>query len=162
MVNISKSKIAADIPVAERAVSRRRNLSDVLSDEDFIPKSSLSPGEIADGIVLHVSCQVQQVPHIPSIAASIAARIGVSVTMVGGAEFCCGAYHRHAGDIDFENQIATASLKGIGRSGAREFVSLSHWRPKAWLFKSRWVTPDIYFPALIWKVWARLTPASLT
>ena len=123
MVNISKSKIAADIPVAERAVSRRRNLSDVLSDEDFIPKSSLSPGEIADGIVLHVSCQVQQVPHIPSIAASIAAQIGVSVTMVGGAEFCCGAYHRHAGDIDFENQIATASLKGIGRSGAREFVS---------------------------------------
>lgn len=123
MVNISKSKVAVDILGTEPAVSRRRNLSDVLSDEDFIPKSSLSPGEIKDDVVLHVSCQVQQVPHIPSIAASIARRIGVNFTAVGGAEFCCGAYHRHAGDIDFENQIATASLKGIGRSGAREFVS---------------------------------------
>lgn len=123
MASISRNKVTVGIPVAEQAGSRRRNLSDILSNEDFFPKRSLAPGEVKDDAVLHVSCQVQQVPHIPSIAVSVARRIGVNFTTIGGAEFCCGAYHRHAGDIDFENQIATASLRGIGRAGAKEFVS---------------------------------------
>jgi Fe-S oxidoreductase len=51
-------------------------------------------------------------------------KLGLEFTTLGGPENCCGAYHWHFGDLDFERQIAKISLNAFQRARARRVLSL--------------------------------------
>lgn len=103
---------------------RTRILGNVLAPEgmDFI--TDVTPGTTVAPTVLHISCQVHNVPHIPYLAQQILRRLGVEFSTLGGPENCCGAYHWHFGDKDLEQQIAKISLNGFQRASARRVLSL--------------------------------------
>ncbi|MDE2167572.1 MAG: (Fe-S)-binding protein [Alphaproteobacteria bacterium] len=103
---------------------RTRILGTVLAPDDLEFKTDLAHGETTEPLVLHISCQVINVPHIPYLAQKIMRRMGLEFTTLGGPENCCGAYHWHFGDHDLEKQIATISLNAYQRSQAKTVLSL--------------------------------------
>jgi Fe-S oxidoreductase len=100
-----------------------RILGRVLADDDFEilmePAKGFKPG----GILLHVSCQTMTVSHIPFLAQTIMQRLGLDFSTVGGPENCCGSYHWHMGDEEYERQVATMSLAGFRKSRPTRVVS---------------------------------------
>lgn len=103
---------------------RTRVLGDVIAPKDLHFKTELAPGEEAEELILHISCQVLNVPHVADIAQKLLHRLGLQFTTLGGPENCCGAYHWHFGDLDLERQIAKVSLNGFRRGKARTVLSL--------------------------------------
>jgi hypothetical protein len=103
---------------------RTRVLGNVIKPEGLHFETELAAGEIAEDLVLHVSCQVINVPHVAYLSQKIMEALGLKFTTLGGPEYCCGAYHWHFGDLDFEKQIAKISLNGFQRSKTRTVVSI--------------------------------------
>jgi len=103
---------------------RTRVLGDVIKPDGLEFRTELEPDETSEELVLHISCQVLNVPHVPFIAQRIMARLGLAFTTLGGPENCCGAYHWHFGDLDFERQVAKISLNAFAKAKARRVLSL--------------------------------------
>ena len=103
---------------------RTRVLGDVIQTDGLHFRTELEPNETAEDLILHISCQVLNVPHVPYIAQKIMEKLELPFTTLGGPENCCGAYHWHFGDLDFEKQIAKISLNAFQRSKARRVLSL--------------------------------------
>lgn len=103
---------------------RTRVLGNVIKPEGLHFETELAAGETAEQLVLHVSCQVVNVPHVAYLSQKIMEKLDLKFTTLGGPEYCCGAYHWHFGDLDFEKQIAKISLNGFQRSKARTVVSI--------------------------------------
>ena len=81
-------------------------------------------GMVAESVILHISCQVHNVPHIPYLAQKIMQRLQIPFTTLGGPENCCGAFHWHFGDKDMEKQVANISLAAFRRVRTRQVLSL--------------------------------------
>jgi Fe-S oxidoreductase len=103
---------------------RTRMLGAAISPDGLQFRTELEPGEVAEDLILHVSCQVANVPHVAYLAQKILEKLGLKFTTLGGPEYCCGAYHWHFGDFDFERQIAKISLNEFRRSKARTVLSI--------------------------------------
>lgn len=103
---------------------RTRILGSVIApkDLDFAiePSLNMRPG----AVILHISCQVHNVPHIPYLAQHIMRRLGIPFTTLGGPENCCGSFHWHFGDEDMERQAAAISLDGFQRLQPTTVLSL--------------------------------------
>lgn len=103
---------------------RTRVLGNVIQPEGLHFETELEAGETAEDLVLHVSCQVVNVPHVAYLSQKIMESLGLRFTTLGGPEYCCGAYHWHFGDLDFEKQIAKISLNSFQKSKTRTVVSI--------------------------------------
>lgn len=103
---------------------RTRMLGAVIAPEGLHFRTELDPGEVAEELVLHISCQVANVPHVAYLAQKILEKLDLKFTVLGGPEYCCGAYHWHFGDLDFERQISKISLNDFRRSKARTVLSI--------------------------------------
>jgi len=103
---------------------RTRVLGSVIQPEGLHFKTELEPGERAEPLILHISCQVINVPHVAYLSQKIMEKMGLTFTTLGGPENCCGAYQWHFGDFDLEKQIAKISLGAFQRSTARTVVSI--------------------------------------
>ncbi|MGE3149341.1 MAG: heterodisulfide reductase-related iron-sulfur binding cluster [Pseudorhodoplanes sp.] len=103
---------------------RTRMLGSVIAPQGFHFRTEMAPGEAAEDVVLHVSCQVANVPHVAYLAQRILEKLDVKFTTLGGPEYCCGAYHWHFGDLDFEKQIAKISLSEFRRIKTRTVLSI--------------------------------------
>jgi hypothetical protein len=103
---------------------RTRVLGSVLQPEGLHFQTELGPNEKAEDLVLHVSCQVVNVPHVAYLSQKIMEMLGLKFTTLGGPEYCCGAYHWHFGDLDLERQISKISLNGFQRAKTRTVVSI--------------------------------------
>lgn len=103
---------------------RTRVLGNVIAPEGLHFSTELAPNETSEELILHISCQVLNVPHVPYIAQKVMEKMGLQFTTLGGPENCCGAYHWHFGDLDFERQIAKISLNAFQRAKARTVLSL--------------------------------------
>ena len=103
---------------------RTRVLGNVIAPEGLEYRTELDPGERAEELILHISCQVMNVPHVPYIAQEMLKRLGLKFTTLGGPENCCGAYHWHFGDLDYEKQIAKISLGAFQRARPRTVLSI--------------------------------------
>lgn len=103
---------------------RTRVLGSVIQPKDLHFRTELEPGETAEPLILHISCQVINVPHVAYLAQKIMQKMGLTFTTLGGPENCCGAYQWHFGDLDLEKQIAKISLNAFKRSTARTVVSI--------------------------------------
>lgn len=103
---------------------RTRVLGNVIKPNGLHFETELAAGETAEQLVLHVSCQVMNVPHVAYLSQKIMERLDLKFTTLGGPEYCCGAYHWHFGDLDFEKQIAKISLNGFQKSKTRTVVSI--------------------------------------
>lgn len=103
---------------------RTRILGSVVAppDLDFVTEPPL--GMKGEPVILHISCQVHNVPHIPSLAQKIMRALGIEFTTLGGPENCCGAFHWHFGDQDLEKQVANISLASFRRLKAKTVLSL--------------------------------------
>lgn len=103
---------------------RTRILGAVLAPDDLDFVTEPPRGMTAEPLILHISCQVHNVPHIPYLAQKIMAKIGLGFTTLGGPENCCGAFHWHFGDADLEKQVANISLAAFRRVKAQTVLSL--------------------------------------
>jgi hypothetical protein len=103
---------------------RTRVLGSVIQPDGLHFETELAPGETAEPLILHISCQVLNVPHVAYLAQKIMEKMDLKFTTLGGPENCCGAYHWHFGDTDLEKQIAKISLGGFQRANARTVVSI--------------------------------------
>jgi hypothetical protein len=103
---------------------RTRVLGNVIKPNGLHFETELAAGETAEQLVLHISCQVMNVPHVAYLSQKIMERLDLKFTTLGGPEYCCGAYHWHFGDLDFEKQIAKISLNGFQQSKTRTVVSI--------------------------------------
>jgi hypothetical protein len=92
-----------------------RVLGRLLADDDFSYITEPPTGMKAGEVILHVACQTLTVSHIGFLAQKIMEKIGLDFTTVGGPENCCGSFHWHMGDTDYERQIATMALGGFRR-----------------------------------------------
>jgi heterodisulfide reductase subunit D len=103
---------------------RTRVLGSVVAPKDmeFVtePPMGMKSGEV----ILHISCQVHNVPHIPYLAQKILKALKVDFSTLGGPENCCGAFHWHFGDEDLERQVANISLAAFQRVRAKTVLSL--------------------------------------
>jgi Cysteine-rich domain len=100
-----------------------RILGRILSDDDFSYITDPPVGMMAGDIILHVSCQTLTVSHIPFLAQKIMQKIGLEFTTLGGPENCCGSFHWHMGDEDYERQIAIMTLGKFRRMKPVRVVS---------------------------------------
>lgn len=100
-----------------------RILGQVLADDEYDmltePPRNFRSGEI----ILHVSCQTMSVAHIPYLAQAIMRRLGLDFSTVGGPENCCGSFHWHMGDEEYERQTATMTLGAFRRMKPARVVS---------------------------------------
>jgi hypothetical protein len=103
---------------------RTRVLGSVVQAKDFEFVTEPPLGMKAAPVVLHVSCQVHNVPHIPYLAQKILKAMHVEFDTLGGPENCCGAFHRHFGDEDMERQVAQISLMAFQRIRTQRVLSL--------------------------------------
>jgi Fe-S oxidoreductase len=103
---------------------RTRVLGSVIQPDDLHFETELAPGQTSEPLILHISCQVINVPHVAYLAQKIMQKMGLSFTTLGGPENCCGAYQWHFGDLDLEKQIAKISLGAFQRATARTVVSI--------------------------------------
>jgi Fe-S oxidoreductase len=103
---------------------RTRVLGDIIAPVGLNFKTELAPGEVTEELILHISCQVLNVPHVAYIAQKTMEKMGLRFTTLGGPENCCGAYHWHFGDLDLERQVAKISLNTFRRAKARTVLSL--------------------------------------
>jgi hypothetical protein len=92
-----------------------RVLGRILADDDFSYITEPPAGMKAGDVILHVSCQTLTVSHIPFLAQKIMEKMGIDFTSLGGPENCCGSFHWHMGDEEYERQIATMALGGFRR-----------------------------------------------
>jgi Fe-S oxidoreductase len=107
-----------------KVFERTRVLGNVVApmDLDFVTEPPM--GMKGEAVILHISCQVHNVPHIPSLAQKIMRALGISFTTLGGPENCCGAFHWHFGDEDMEKQVANISLSAFRRLRTKKVLSL--------------------------------------
>ncbi len=103
---------------------RTRVLGSVVQSKDFEFVTEPPRGMQAGPVILHVSCQVHNVPHIPYLAQKILQALEVDFSTLGGPENCCGAFHWHFGDQDLERQVAQISLMAFQRVRAQTVLSL--------------------------------------
>ena len=103
---------------------RTRILGSVLAPDDLEFITEPPRDMTAEPLILHISCQVHNVPHIPYLAQKIMGRLGLGFTTLGGPENCCGAFHWHFGDADLEKQVANISLASFRRVKAKTVLSL--------------------------------------
>jgi len=103
---------------------RTRVLGSVIQPDDLSFRIELDEGEKAKPYILHISCQVINVPHVAYLSQKIMEKMGMDFTTLGGPENCCGAYQWHFGDLDLEKQIAKISLNAFQRWDARTVVSI--------------------------------------
>ena len=107
-----------------RVFERTRVLGSLLGSDDMAFITEPPVGMIGEDVILHISCQVHNVPHIPYLAQKIMQRLGIAFTTLGGPENCCGAFHWHFGDEDMEQQVANISLASFRRVKAKRVLSL--------------------------------------
>ena len=100
-----------------------RILGRVLASDDFSYITDPPAGMKSGSVILHVSCQTLTVSHIPYLAQKIMEKLGIDFTTLGGPENCCGSFHWHMGDEDYERQIATLTLNGFRRMKPVRVVS---------------------------------------
>lgn len=103
---------------------RTRVLGSVIQPDDLQFRIELEQGEKARPLILHISCQVINVPHVAYLSQKIMEKMQLDFTTLGGPENCCGAYQWHFGDFDLERQIAKISLNAFQRSATRTVVSI--------------------------------------
>ena len=103
---------------------RTRVLGSVVAPRDLEFVTEPPMGMKAAPTVLHISCQVHNVPHIPYLAQKILKAMGVEFSTLGGPENCCGAFHWHFGDEDMERQVANISLMAFQRVRTQRVLSL--------------------------------------
>lgn len=103
---------------------RTRVLGSVVQAKDFEFTTEPPMGMKAGPVVLHVSCQVHNVPHIPYLAQKILKALGIEFSTLGGPENCCGAFHWHFGDEAMEKQVANISLAAFQRVRTQTVLSL--------------------------------------
>lgn len=103
---------------------RTRVLGNVLAPADLKFTTEPPLGMKGEPLILHISCQVHNVPHLPYLAQKIMERLGLPFMTLGGPENCCGAFHWHFGDEDFERQVADISLMSFRRLKAKTVLSL--------------------------------------
>jgi Fe-S oxidoreductase len=103
---------------------RTRILGSVVAPKDLEFVTEPPMGMKAGPEILHISCQVHNVPHIPSLAQKLMRALGIDFTTLGGPENCCGAFHWHFGDEDMERQVANISLAAFRRLRTKRVLSL--------------------------------------
>src|SRR6185369_1016761 len=103
---------------------RTRVLGSVVAPKDMQFVTEPPMGMKAAPVILHISCQVHNVPHIPHLAQKVLGALGVEFTTLGGPENCCGAFHWHFGDEAMERQVANISLTAFQRIKAQTVLSL--------------------------------------
>jgi len=103
---------------------RTRVLGSVVQAKDFEFTTEPPMGMKAGPVVLHVSCQVHNVPHIPYLAQKIMKALNIEFSTLGGPENCCGAFHWHFGDEEMEKQVANISLAAFQRIRTQTVLSL--------------------------------------
>jgi Fe-S oxidoreductase len=103
---------------------RTRVLGNVIHPEGLHFETELAPGQTSEEFILHISCQVINIPHVAYLSQKLMEKLNINFTTLGGPENCCGAYHWHFGDLDFEKQIAKISLGSFQRAKARTVVSI--------------------------------------
>lgn len=121
---------------------RTRVLGNVIAPPGLTFRTELEPDELSEELILHISCQVLNVPHVAYIAQKTMEKMGLRFTTLGGPENCCGAYHWHFGDVDLEKQIAKISLNAFQRARARKVLSLC---PSCDDSFGRYKTPNLAF-----------------
>lgn len=107
-----------------RVFERTRVLGSVVGPDDMPFVTEPPIGMVGEDVILHISCQVHNVPHIPYLAQKLMQRLGIVFTTLGGPENCCGAFHWHFGDKDMEKQVANISLMAFRRIKAKQVLSL--------------------------------------
>lgn len=107
-----------------KVFERTRVLGSVIGSKDLEFVTEPPRGMKAAPTILHISCQVHNVPHIPFLAQKILKALEVDFSTLGGPENCCGAFHWHFGDEDMEKQVANISLAAFQRVQAKRVLSL--------------------------------------
>jgi len=103
---------------------RPRTLGRLLSPMDFTFYTEPPKGLHGGDIVLHISCQVHSVSHIPYLAQKILERLELSFTTLGGPENCCGSFHWHMGEDAMEAMNAEIALAAFQRLRPVRVLSL--------------------------------------
>jgi heterodisulfide reductase subunit B len=103
---------------------RTRVLGSVVAPRELEFVTEPPMGMKSGPVILHISCQVHNVPHIPYLAQKIMKALGIDFITLGGPENCCGAFHWHFGDEDMERQVANISLAAFQRLRAQTVLSL--------------------------------------
>lgn len=103
---------------------RTRMLGYLTAADDFQfvtePPRDMKGGDI----ILHISCLVHSIAHIPYLAQKIMERLGLDFTTLGGPENCCGSLHWHRGDEELGLQTASIALATFQRLKPVRVLSL--------------------------------------
>lgn len=107
-----------------RVFERTRVLGSLLASDELEFETEPPRGMVSEDTILHISCQVHNVSHIPDLAMKLMKRLEIPFTTLGGPENCCGAFHWHFGDEQMEQQVANISLAAFRRVRAKRVLSL--------------------------------------